>query len=73
MLPEGIEVMLAPMDDPIMYANNGPGFWRQPLQGFDFTCVETMELQQGRAAQETIDPGSLLPSKNKGSSATKTE
>lgn len=60
MLPSGIELLLAPMDDPVLFAHDGPGFWRNPVHGIDFSSLETLELQQARSDQLLIEPGSLL-------------
>ncbi|MFC1609454.1 50S ribosomal protein L11 methyltransferase [Myxococcota bacterium] len=60
MLPAGIEVMLAPIDDPVLFSANGPGFWREPIHGLDLSNLEQLELKQGRAAQMRVEPASLL-------------
>jgi SAM-dependent methyltransferase len=60
MLPAKVDVMIAPVDDPVLYAHDGPGFWRNPIQGIDFSTLEALELEQGRAIQLRVEPGALL-------------
>jgi type I protein arginine methyltransferase len=60
MLPANVDVILAPIDDAVLFHREGPGFWRDPVLGFDFTSLEAVELGQGRASQLRIDPASLL-------------
>src|SRR5688572_5581324 len=49
MIPARVRVMLAPVDDTVLYTNEGPGFWREPIHGIDFSSLEEAELAQGRA------------------------
>jgi SAM-dependent methyltransferase len=60
MLPMKVAAILAPIDDPVLYAHDGPGFWREPVHGLDFSSLEAGELNQGRAVQLRIEPGALL-------------
>lgn len=60
MLPRRVSVLLAPVDDPVLYAHDGPGFWRDPVHGLDFSSLESVELAQGRAIQLRVEPGALL-------------
>jgi SAM-dependent methyltransferase len=60
MMPMRVSAFIAPIDDPVLYAHDGPGFWREPVQGLDFTTLEANELQQGRAVQLRVEPGALL-------------
>jgi SAM-dependent methyltransferase len=60
MLPVNMRVMLAPIDDPVLYSHTGPGFWRNRVHGLDFSSLENTELRQGIAGQVVIEPGSLL-------------
>lgn len=60
LLPSRVSAMLAPIDDPVLYAHDGPGFWREAVQGLDFSLLEDVELAQGRAVQLRIEPGALL-------------
>jgi hypothetical protein len=60
MLPGGVKIMLAPMDDPVMYERNGPGFWRRPIHNLDFRLLEAAELRQGRSMPLLIESASLL-------------
>jgi len=60
MLPSHVQVMLVPMDDPVLYFQEGPGFWRNPVHGLDFSLVEHIEMKQGRAHRTQIPPGALL-------------
>jgi hypothetical protein len=52
--------VIAPIDDPVLFAHDGPGFWRQKIHGLDFSSLEELELQQGRAAQLRVEPGAML-------------
>jgi protein-L-isoaspartate O-methyltransferase len=60
MLPSHVAVCLAPMDDAVLYEQEGPGFWRRPVFGLDFGPLESQEQEQGRAVQLRIEPGGLL-------------
>jgi len=60
MLPSRVEAMLAPIDDPVLFVHDGPGFWRDPVQGLDFSQLEAKELAQGRAVQLQVAPAALL-------------
>jgi SAM-dependent methyltransferase len=60
MLPSSVDVMLAPIDDSVLYIYDGPGFWRGKVQGFDFSSLEGAELQQARAIQRRVAPAALL-------------
>jgi SAM-dependent methyltransferase len=60
MLPMRVAAFIAPIDDPVLYAHDGPGFWREPVHGIDFSSLEESELQQGRAVQLRVEPGALL-------------
>ncbi|OGR13661.1 MAG: hypothetical protein A2341_08805 [Deltaproteobacteria bacterium RIFOXYB12_FULL_58_9] len=60
MLPSAVEVMLAPIDDPVLYSNHGPGFWRRLIHDVDLSILEELELKQGRGFQTFIDAASLL-------------
>lgn len=62
MLPARVRVMLAPINDPILYAVEGPGFWREPVHGVDFSTLEEAELAQGRAVQIRVDRAAMLAS-----------
>jgi len=46
MLPARIDAMLSPIDDPVLFAHEGPGFWRTPVLGLDFSMLEATELEQ---------------------------
>jgi type I protein arginine methyltransferase len=60
MLPAHVAVLLAPIDDPVLYSVEGPGFWREPVHGVDFSMLEEAELAQGRALQIRVDRSTLL-------------
>lgn len=60
MLPCGVEVLLAPIDDSYLYFRDGPGFWRKSVHGLDLSPLEKTELGQGRATQMRVDSTSLL-------------
>lgn len=59
-IPERVELYLAPIDDAVAYFGDGPGFWRQPIEDLDFSPLEDLELRQGRAVQVRVDAASLL-------------
>lgn len=60
MLPSGIELFLAPVDSSILYIDEGPGFWREPIHGIDFSHLESMELEQAVAIKTTVPSGDIL-------------
>lgn len=60
MIPATTSVMLAPLNDPMLYVYEGPGFWRDLVAGLDFTSLEDRELRQGRSLQMRIEPPALL-------------
>lgn len=60
MLPSNVRLLIAPMDDPILYNGEGPGFWRERVHGLDFSSLQAAELMQARAAQVKIEPAALL-------------
>ena len=60
MIPGAIEVRLAPIDDPVLYGHDGPGFWREPVHGLDLSVLEDLELAQARAVQIRVEPWALL-------------
>ena len=60
MLPATVDVHLAPLGDPVLYNQFGPGFWSRPIEGLDFSSLERLELEQGRALQTRIEPSSLI-------------
>jgi SAM-dependent methyltransferase len=60
LIPATVEVHLAPVDDPVLYAHDGPGFWREPVEGLDFSLLEALELAQARATILRVEPAALL-------------
>ncbi len=60
LLPSHVDMYLAPIDDPVLYMRDGPGFWRDPIHDIDFSSLEKMEREQGRAVQLRVDAASLL-------------
>jgi SAM-dependent methyltransferase len=60
MLPGRVRLMLAPIDDPVLYHGEGPGFWRRPVADFDLSALEDSELAQGLSTQLRIDPAALV-------------
>lgn len=60
MLPASVKVQLAPVGDPVLYHHDGPGYWRRPVHGLDFSSLEELELEQGRVLQTRVEPASLL-------------
>jgi hypothetical protein len=60
MMPSKVCVLLAPLDDPILYHNDGPGFWREPIHNLDLSSLQEIELAQGRTMQIRVEPAALL-------------
>lgn len=60
MLPAHVQVLLAPIDDPVLFGHDGPGYWRDPVHGLDFSGLESVELAQGRALQIRVEPAALI-------------
>lgn len=60
MLPAKVRVLLAPLDEPIYYNSDGPGFWREPIHGLDLGSLQEVELSQGRVMQIRVDQAALL-------------
>jgi hypothetical protein len=60
MLPSHVDVMLAPIDDRILYDEEGPGFWREPIHGLDFSRLEKLELAQQKSQKMRIEESFLL-------------
>ena len=60
MLPAKVRVLLAPLDEPLLYNNDGPGFWRERIHGLDFSSLQEVELSQGRMIQIQVDSAALL-------------
>ena len=60
MLPSKVRVMIAPLDEPILYNSEGPGFWRKRIHNLDFSSLQEAELLQGRAMQIQIDGAAVL-------------
>lgn len=60
MLPSNVRLLLAPLDDPILYNGDGPGFWRNPINGLDFSSLQPLELAQGRVVQIRLETASVL-------------
>ncbi|MFC1759758.1 hypothetical protein ACFL2H_13490, partial [Planctomycetota bacterium] len=53
-------VLIAPVDEPIIYNAEGPGFWRAPIQGLDFSSLQREELEQGLTVQMQVSSASVL-------------
>jgi type I protein arginine methyltransferase len=60
MMPSHVDAMIAPIDDPVLFAHDGPGYWREPVHGLDFSSLEDLELKQGRAIQLRVEPAAML-------------
>jgi type I protein arginine methyltransferase len=60
MLPSKVRVLIAPLDDPILYGAEGPGFWRERIEGLDFSSLQEAELLQGRTVQTRVEPAAVL-------------
>lgn len=59
MLPSTVDLKLAPIGDPVLFYQFGPGYWRRPIQGLDFSSLEKLELEQGRALQTRVEQATL--------------
>jgi hypothetical protein len=60
MLPSKVRLLIAPLDEPLFYHGDGPGFWRERIHGLDFSSLQDVELSQGRCTQIRVDPAALL-------------
>jgi len=60
MLPSKVRVLIAPLDEPILYNTDGPGFWREPIHDLDFSSLQEVELTQGRTMQIRVEPAAVL-------------
>ncbi len=60
MLPSKVRVLIAPLDEPILYNAEGPGFWRERIHGLDFSSLQEVELSQGRTTQIRVEPAAVL-------------
>ena len=60
MLPSKVRVLIAPLDEPILYNSEGPGFWRQRIHDLDFSSLQEVELSQGRTMQIRVEPAAML-------------
>ena len=60
MLPAGVRLMIAPLDDPLLYHGEGPGYWRERIHGLDFSSLQEIELSQGRTTQLRVDAAAVL-------------
>ena len=60
MLPSKVRVMIAPLDEPILYHSDGPGFWRERIHDLDFSSLQERELMQGRTVQIRVEPAAVL-------------
>jgi len=60
MLPSKVRVLIAPLDEPILYNTEGPGFWRERIHDLDFSSLQDAELSQGRTTQIRVEPAAVL-------------
>jgi protein arginine N-methyltransferase 6 len=60
MLPSRVRLLIAPLDDPILYNGEGPGFWRDRIHDLDLSSLQAIELLQGRVAQLKVEQAGLL-------------
>lgn len=60
MLPCGVELRLAPVGSEILYVKDGPGFWKEPVHGIDFSHLERRELEQALAIKTAVHAGDLI-------------
>lgn len=60
MLPAKVRLLIAPLDEPILYNGEGPGFWRERIYDLDFSSLQESELSQGRSIQIRVEPAGVL-------------
>ena len=60
MLPSKVRVLIAPLDEPILYNTEGPGLWREWIHDLDFSSLQEVELSQGRTMQTRVEPAAVL-------------
>lgn len=60
MIPAAVDVLLAPIACPELYEGQGPGFWREPIHGIDYSSLEAMELDQQFSWQIPVPAESKL-------------
>lgn len=60
MIPSEVEVLLAPVSCPELYDGQGPGFWREPIHGIDYSILEEMEQDQEISSQIAVPAESKL-------------
>jgi hypothetical protein len=60
MLPSKVRVMVAPLDEPLLYNAQGPGYWRERIHDLDFSSLQEAELLQGRTLQIQVDGAAVL-------------
>lgn len=60
MLPSKVRVLIAPLDEPLLYNAEGPGFWRERIHDLDFSSLQEVELSQGRTMQIRVETAAVL-------------
>lgn len=60
MIPSAVDVLLAPVSCPELYDENGPGFWRDPIHGIDYSILEEIEQNQELSLQIQVPAESML-------------
>ncbi|MBT6769004.1 MAG: methyltransferase domain-containing protein [Opitutales bacterium] len=60
MIPSEVDVLLAPIACPELYDGQGPGFWREPVHGIDYSILEEMEQNQEISSQIEVPGESKL-------------
>ncbi len=60
MIPSEVDVLLAPVSCPELYNREGPGFWREPIHGIDYSILEEMEQNQELSLQIQVPADSML-------------
>lgn len=60
MLPSAVELKLAPVGSDILYEKEGPGFWKTPVHGIDFSHLERRELEQALAIKTEVHASDLI-------------
>ena len=60
MIPSEVDVLLAPVSCPDLYNREGPGFWREPIHGIDYSILEELEQNQELSLQIRLPAESML-------------
>lgn len=60
MIPDSVDLLLAPIEDLELYHDYGPGFWLQKIHNIDFSGFAKKELDRGHTNQLKINPKFLI-------------